>query len=183
MYENIFTTPFKGMQPQYKMDYEKKTVIELRNIAKQSGLVRYTRLRKAELIAKIEAHSVPSISPNVSLLDASVPDIGIPTLKPIPATTVRKIFDKTKSAINTFAKWIEAYVPEEPKRKVNEKLEALKAKVNSIFAKIHTKTYKIRETASAINGFTKQYTVEGAKGIDATSFLDTVHSTTEMFSE
>ena len=43
MYENIFTIPFKGLQPQYKMEYTKNTVIELRKIAKQSGLVRGDR--------------------------------------------------------------------------------------------------------------------------------------------
>src|SRR6218665_1030758 len=74
-----------------------------------------------------------------SLMDAPFPVIETPVLVPQPfisRSTVGKIYDKTKSVINKFAKWIEGFIPEEPKRVVNDKLEKLKAKVNSIFGKI-----------------------------------------------
>jgi len=74
-----------------------------------------------------------------SLMDAPVPAIEASILIPKPfvsRSTVSKIYDKTKSVINKFAKWIEGFIPEEPKRVVNDKLEKLKAKVNSIFGKI-----------------------------------------------
>jgi hypothetical protein len=93
-------TRHKDKISQYKMDYTKKTIIELRKIAKQSGLQGYSGLRKAELIAKIEAHNAPPISPDVSL------QIEIPTQAPIPTSSVQKVFDKTKLAINTCVKVI-----------------------------------------------------------------------------
>src|SRR6218665_1903726 len=107
-------------------------------------------------------------------MDAPVPVIETPILVPKPfvsRSTVGKIYDKTKSEINKFAKWIEGVIPEEPKRVVNEKLEELKAKVGSIFGKIAKNKLEIRETNSAIKGFTKQYTICGTQGVDAASFL------------
>src|SRR5688572_2536960 len=177
MYENIFTTPFKGLQPQYKMNYTKNTVIELRKIAKQSGLVGYTRLRKAELIAKIEANEtqtlIPShftpISPNTSSR------IEIPTQEPVPTSTVRKVYDKIKLAVNTCEKAIERNIPKQPMKIVKEKLGIMQTKITSYFRKIINKPkFEIHQTAKAIKGFTKQYTVAGASGIDAASFLNAV---------
>ena len=55
---------------------------------------------------------------------------------------------------------------------MNEKLEALKTKVNSLFNKL--KKFEIRESKSAIKGFAKQYTIDGMEGIDAVSFLNSV---------
>src|SRR5688572_20381456 len=179
MYENIFTIPFKGLQPQYKMNYTKNTVFELRKIAKQSGLVGYTRLRKADLIAKIEANEtqtlIPShfspISPNTSS------HIETPPQTTIPVTTVRKLFVKTKSAIDRCAKAIERNIPKQPMKVVKEKLGVMQTKITSYFRKIINKPkFEIHETASAIKGFTKQYTVAGASGIDTTSFLNTVQA-------
>src|SRR6218665_564196 len=65
-----------------------------------------------------------------SLMDAPVPAIEAPILilKPVVSrSTVSKIY-KTKSVINKFAKWIEGFIPEEPKRVVNDKLEKAKNK-------------------------------------------------------
>jgi hypothetical protein len=65
-----YVTRLKDKKSQYKMDYSKKTVTELRTIAEQSGMDGYfTRQRKAELIAKIDVHNTPSIALNVSLID------------------------------------------------------------------------------------------------------------------
>jgi len=109
-----------------------------------------------------------------SLMDAPVPVLEAPILVPKPfvsRSTVGKIYDETKSEINKFAKWIEGYIPEGPKRVVNEKLEALKAKVSSIFGKIAKNKLKIRESNSAIKGFTKQNTIRGIEGVAAAFFL------------
>ena len=57
------------------MEYLKKTVIELRKIAVLLGLVGYMRLQKTEA-------SPAHFTPNVSLLDTPVPNIGIPPLEP-----------------------------------------------------------------------------------------------------
>jgi len=53
-------------------------------------------------------------------------------------------------------------------------VESLKSYVKSLFAKIGTKKFKIRKTASAIKGFTKQYTIVGTSRIDALSLLNAV---------
>jgi len=42
-----------------KMDYTSKTVKELRHIARQRGMSRYSRLRKADLIAAISRDVTP----------------------------------------------------------------------------------------------------------------------------
>src|SRR6218665_881389 len=48
---------------------------------------------------------------------------------------------------------------------INQKLESLKSYVKSVFVKIGTKKFKIRKTASAIQGFNKQYTIDETSGI------------------
>ena len=49
--KNMISTRLKEINSVYKMDYSSKTVKELRNIAKEKGMVGYSRLRKAELVA------------------------------------------------------------------------------------------------------------------------------------
>src|SRR6218665_1166296 len=118
---------------------------------------------------KSVTHSVKS-----RLMDAPGAAIEAPILIPKPIvsrSTVGKIYDKSKSVINKFAKWIEGFIPEEQKRVVNDKLEKLKTQVNSIFGKIAKIRLEIRETNSAIKGFTRQYTIHGIEGVDAASFL------------
>src|SRR6218665_3841341 len=120
----------------------------------------------SERYKKSVTHSVKS-----SLMDAPIPAIEAPILIPKPIvsrSTVGKIYDKTKSVINKFARWIEGAIPEEPKRVVNDKLEKLKTQVNSIFGKLAKNKLEIRESNSAIKGFTKQqYTTCGTQGVDA----------------
>src|SRR5688572_12879427 len=103
------------------MDHTKKTVIELRKIAKQTGLVGYTRLRKADLIAKIEANEtqtlIPShftpISSNVSSQIENPPQASIPT------SAVRKVYNKINLAVNTCEKAIESNIPKQPMKIVD----------------------------------------------------------------
>lgn len=87
--------------------------------------------------------SVPNI------MDAPVPKVKAPILTPsayVPVSFVHKVYDKTKMALNTFANWIMSYIPPiEPKKIVNEKLESLKAKVNSIFNKLKKKSLKFEK--------------------------------------
>ena len=66
------------------MEYSTKTVKELRNIAKEKGMVGYSRLRKADLIAFVSSRLVQSVKTGheSKLLDAPVPDIKVPTLVP-----------------------------------------------------------------------------------------------------
>src|SRR5688572_19615523 len=135
MYENIFTTPFKGMQPQYKMEYTKKTVIELRKIAKQSGMVGYTRLRKADLIAKIEANETQTLIPShfTPISPYTNSHIETPPQTPVPVTTVRKLCNKIKSAMNTCAKAIKRKIPKQPFKVVKEEIGRTQTKITSYF--------------------------------------------------
>src|SRR5688572_8061697 len=109
----------------YKMEHTKKTVIELRKIAKQSGLVGYTRLRKSELIAKIEANEAQTLIPShfTPIPPNTSSRVEIPTETPVPATKVRKLFDKTKSAINTCVEAIERKIPKQPMKIVKRSEE------------------------------------------------------------
>ena len=95
------------------------TVVALKAEAKARGLIRCSKLRKAELIWLL----------NANIMNAPVPDLKVQTLAPsryVPTSRVREIYDNTKSAINKFADLIISLVPPEPKRIVNEGLDALK---------------------------------------------------------
>ena len=111
-----------------KMINAEMTVVELKAAAKARGFKGYSKLRKPELLQLFD-----------NIIDAPIPNIQVPTLTPssyVPTSYVRKFYESTKSAINKFANGILSYIPPEPKRIVNEKLEALKTKVNTIFNKL-----------------------------------------------
>ena len=93
---------------------------------KSSIVVDWFRGRIPERCNKSVTYSVKR-----SLIDAPDSVIKTPILVPKPFASrsiVGKIYDKTKSVINKFAKWIESNIPVEPKRVVSEKLEALKCR-------------------------------------------------------
>src|SRR5688572_19130911 len=170
------------------MEYKTKTVKQLRNIAKENGLVRYSGLRKTDLVTLISSRLLQSVKTvhESNPLDAPVPDIKVPTLVPgkyiPPSNTWKSRFNnvlteaknKVRSKLNTFSDWVVNYVAPREKKPVNEKLESLQSKVLSIFSEFNKKKFEILETATAIKGFTKRYTIEGTGGIDCTSFLDAV---------
>ena len=69
---------------------ENKKVKELKLIAKQYRLHRYSKLRKAEIIHLIKEHErkQEELTRKVNssnILDEAVPEINIPILKPMPA--------------------------------------------------------------------------------------------------
>src|SRR6218665_3809503 len=167
---------------------EKNTVCELREIAKSKNMIGYYKLRKADLITAISKHGGGVMGNDekknkINLLDTPVPDNDKhPILtsnkyfpSPIKSSLNKSIFNelknKVRSKINSFADWIIGLIPKpEQKLAINQKLESLKTYVKSVFVKIGTKKFKIRKTASAIKGFTKQYTC----GIDVPSFVNAV---------
>ena len=151
---------------------ETYTVKKLRAIAKERGIKRYSSLRKAELIATINAH----LADNHSLVDAPVPDISASVITPTKyvAPPQKEVKTGVLSTIKSFADWLISYVPKQIKKPINEALEALKAKVAQLFGKINKYKFVLRESKSAMNGFTKQYTADGRPGMDAVSFLKAV---------
>ena len=170
------------------MEYKTKTVKQLRNIAKVKGMRGYSQLRKADLVALVSSGPTQSVKTEheSNLLDAPVPVIDVPTLTPgkytPPSNTWKSSFsgvleevkNKVRSKLNTFSDWLINYVAPREKKSVNERLDSLKLKVSNIFSKINKPKFEIRETAKAIKGFTKRYTIEGTHGIDITSFLEAV---------
>ena len=79
------------------------------------------------------------------VIDESVP-LATPVLTSVPASSsmltniydktksaVSKAYDKTKSTARTFADWIISYVPEAPKRIVDEKIAAFKSQISSMY--------------------------------------------------
>src|SRR6218665_3925844 len=137
-----------------------KTIRELRDIAKQKKMVGYYKLRKADLITAISKHS----GGVMDLLDTPVsendkhpvltPNKYIPPAK--QSRLNKSIFNdlekhKVRSKVNSFADWIVNFIPKpEQKLSINQKLESLKSYVKNLFAKVRTKKFKIRKTASAI---------------------------------
>src|SRR6218665_2937425 len=82
---------------------------------------------------------------------------------------------KVRAKINSFADWFVGFIHKpEQKLAINQKLQSLKSYVKSLLVKVRTKKFKIRKTASAIKGFTKEYTIDGTSGIDSLSFLNAV---------
>lgn len=87
-----------------------KTIHELRAVAKQQGLMSYSRLKKAELITLLSSCDAP-MSP---LLNELVPHIQVVPITLAP-TRIFNVYDKTKSTINPFVDWFINHVPEETK--------------------------------------------------------------------
>src|SRR6218665_856450 len=156
-------------------------------------MVGYYKLRKEDLITATNKHGGGVIDNDekkeINLLDTPVsendkhpiltPNEYIPPAKQsrLNKSIFTELKKKVRSTINSFADWIISFTPKpEQKLVINQKLESLKSYVKSLFAKVRrpTKKFKIRKTASAIKGFTQQYTVDGTSGIDALSFLNAV---------
>ena len=120
-----------------------------------------------------------------NLFDASVPDIPVPTLvpkyMPVPnpwkrvfKRVLNDLGNNVRSKINSFSDWLISHIPSQVKKPTNKKLHDLITKVNFLFSEINKQNFGIRENSSAIRGFTKQFTIDGAHRIDAVSFLNVV---------
>ena len=172
------------------MSMHKKTVRELRSIAKACRLRGYSKLRKHELILFISFFD-PVVGGVNNMIESPAPDIQTPPLLPskysplLQKSAFKNVLGEVKnlmtglkksirSEVNSFSDWIVSYIPPETKKAVNEKVEVLKTTVSNIFNNITKNTFKIKETNSAIKGFTKQYTVDGRVGTDPLSFLNAV---------
>jgi len=155
---------------------ETYTVKQLRAIAKERGLRGYYKLRKAQLIDAINAHSAAHRPAHRPLLDDPVPEISAPVLTPTKyiAPSQKEVETGVMSTIKSYADWLISYVPERIKKPISKAMEALKAKVAGLFGKVKEHKYVLYESESAIKGFTKRYTVDGRPGIDVVSFLTAV---------
>src|SRR6218665_1256845 len=124
-------------------------------------------------------------SATTNIIDASVPDIQVPTVVPkytaapnpwkrVFKRVLKDLGNKVQSKINSFSDWLISHIPLQVKKPTNKKLQDLMTKVNDIFKEINKQTFAFRENNSAIRGFTKQYTIDGVHRIDAETFLNVV---------
>ena len=134
------------------MSLQDKTVVELKALARERGLKRYSKLKRVDLIQLL---NVPA-----SLLNEDVPQIGLPD----PVQPMQAPFPKTKTPLSKpleklkqFGEWLFSYIPPRP-RVLDATFNALKQKIMSL----HKKSFEVKESESALGGFTTKYTIEGA---------------------
>ena len=113
----------------------------LKALAKERGIKRYYRLRKAELIESLDTETPPTDAPT-TIMDAPVPEINKPVLSPTKMENISRVSslvglakkqaDLVKKAINKFADWLINYIPEPIRRTVNTRVEKLKKEIKEI---------------------------------------------------
>ena len=131
-------------------------VKELKALAKERGIKRYYRLRKAELIESLDTETPPTDAPATiidepatimeepatEIMDEPVSEIKKPVLsqtkmKNIPRVSslvglAKKQADLVNKAIKKFADWLINYIPEPIRRTVNTRVEKLKKEIKEI---------------------------------------------------
>jgi len=167
------------------------TVRELRSLAKERGLKRYSKLRKDELIelihqSKSRFHDSTHVE-NAHILDEPVVD-DTPSLQPNPSTKpklkhrlkqrLNALGEKIQSELNTFADSVVNFIPPA----VKEEVSNIKTKVNNIFQTVY-KNVNFRESKpkhkvrKALKGIVEQYTIDGVAFYDPKLFLEEVRFT------
>ena len=129
--------------------YQKMKVKELKALAKERGIIRYYRLRKAELIESLDTETPPTDAPATimdepatEIMDEPVPEIKKPVLSPTKMENksrvsslvglAKKQADLVNKAIKKFADWLISYIPEPIRRTVNTRVEKLKKEIKEI---------------------------------------------------
>ena len=164
-------------------------VPELKSLAKQFGLNRYSKLRKQGLIKIVEERKRELIREaelesdrkrnSSSLFDESVPEIKIPILKPTPVSlgnkvaTLRSLAGKMAESVtrkvNKFADWVVSIVPDPIRRTANEKVNKLRSDVKRIFKQ--AEYFNPRQKETALKGYLKTYRIDGVEGYDVKTFI------------
>ena len=167
---------------------EGKSVKELKALAKERGIKGYYKMRKAELI---EVLSTDESEIYETANDQSIPEVNIPIPAPSRVTQIKNLASNVaapvKSVIKRFTGWLLNYIPEPIKNAVNERVENLKERVNSIFGRQKEVGQPIEDTNSpeesnltpkehktAIKGYFKTFRVDGIDGMDEKTFMNSV---------
>ena len=163
---------------------ENQSVKELKALAKERGIKGYYKMRKAELI---EVLSTDKSEIYKTANDQSIPEVNIPIPAPSRVTQIKNLASNVaapvKSVRNRFTGWLLNYIPEPIKNAVNERVENLKERVNSIFGRQEEVGQPIEDTNSpeesnltpkehktAIKGYFKTFRVDGIDGMDEKTF-------------
>ena len=167
---------------------ENQSVKQLKALAKEKGIKGYYKMRKAELIKALNDGDLLTSS---NVIDQPIPEINIPIPAPSRITQLKNLASNVaapvKSVINRFTGWLLAYIPEPIKNAVNERVENLKERVNSIFGRQeevgqpnedHPSTEEDnltpKEHKTAIKGYFKTFRVDGIDGMDEKTFMNSV---------
>ena len=121
--------------------YQNMNVKELKALAKERGIKKYYRLRKAELIKSLDIQPPPTDAPT-TIMDEPVPEIKKPVLSPTKMENISRVSslvglakkqaDLVNKAIKKFADWLINYIPEPIRRTVNTGVEKLKKEIKEI---------------------------------------------------
>ena len=139
-------------------NYEQMTVPTLKNLARERGITRYSRLRKSELIRKLREQ--PILDRGIYARMANVPFLT-PTPYKIPPPST------PSNAVENLLDYLDTVV--EIPRSVSPRLKKLQEKIKSIYEQM--KSFEVRESNSAFRNFAKVYTIDGIEGFDALMFL------------
>ena len=144
-------------------NYEQLTLPVLKNLARERGLSRYSRLRKSELIRRLREQPIlewdnDATMTNVPFLTPTpfIPSTSTPTPTP-PSNTIKDLI-----------KYLDD-VKEVPKS-VSPNLRKLKEKIDDIYKR--KRIFEVIESDSALRNFTNAYTIDGKDGFDPQSFID-----------
>ena len=148
------------------MSFQDKTVVQLKTLAKEHGLKRYYKLKKADLIQLLNVTADlfnEDIPPKIGLSDpmqpvqASFPKATPPLSKPL-------------GKLKQFGEWLFNYITPKPKV-LDTTFNALKQKVMSLYKKSN---FEVKASESVLRGFTTKYTIEGQAGYDPNTFFNEV---------
>ena len=121
---------------------------QLKAQARNQGIPKYYKLRKAELIEALaptpQAPPPPQPATSMDITDEPITEINIPIFKHfkpilnsiIPSLKLqssKSIKNAVRKAIINFSDWILSYVPEPIQKTVNERVESLKERIIQIY--------------------------------------------------
>ena len=144
-------------------NYEQMTLPGLKNLARERGLTRYSRLRKSELIRRLREQPILEWDNDTTMTN-------VPFLTPTPYTPPPSTPTPTppSNTIKDLIKYLDN-VKEVPKS-VSPNLRKLKEKIDDIYKR--KRIFELKESDSALRNFTNVYTVDGKDGFDPQSFMD-----------
>ena len=142
-------------------NYEQMTVPELKNLARERGLSRYSRLRKSELVIRLREQPILEWSNDATMTN-------VPFLTPTPYTPPPSTPTPPSNTIKDLIKYLDN-VKEIPKS-VSPNLRKLKKKIDKIYKR--KRIFEVKESVSALKNFANVYIVDGKDGFDPQSFMD-----------